>query len=218
VPFFTVGLEGIQHSGEAFRMGFNVDTGLGGESSSSEVADHIRTAFAPLWAKAYAGLTMREMFSTLTSWSRVVVAERPKDPNAPSTEIAEALFTSLAGSGSGSAFPPETALVVSLMTARPGRSYRGRMYLPAPLAGNAGATDAKGEVSTAYRALVTAWAAEFFGDVNEAVFGPQVVVWSRINQSTEPVTRVAVGNQFDVQSRRQNSKPEAYIYANISGI
>lgn len=79
--------------------------------------------------------------------------------------------------------------------------------------------DARGELGTTTRDGVATWAAALLGGINTTA-GPgyQVVVWSRKTASTSVVNRVRVGNQFDVQRRRQNAVAESYKEVSVSTV
>lgn len=215
MAFFTAQIIGNQPNNEQFIIGLNVDTGIGGESSSQVIADHIKTAFASAWPATIAALgTMASKYPAGLNWQKVMVYERPTTMPSHATEVAEAPFSPvLVGSGSGTVLPPETAVCISLLTGAPGRSRRGRFYMPAPISTTLTTT---GSLTGGVRDLFAGWAAKLVGDVNDASAGTNVVVWSRKLGTTFNVVQVAVGDQFDIQSRRQNNTAESYTYEDVS--
>lgn len=118
------------------------------------------------------------------------------------------LATPKAGQGSPTK-PYQTAVVTSLLTGRPGRSYRGRLYWPAQ--GAAMSTSDLRISGTACQAIADAMGA-FLTDVAELTpggVGVRPVVVSQTVDVATPVTSVSVGNIFDVQRRRRDSLDEA---------
>lgn len=118
-------------------------------------------------------------------------------------QVAEyALPAPVTGSADASS-PPQVAAVTSLLTGRPGRSYRGRMYWPhlygALTDGQLGPTDAQN--------LATQMAT-FLGDAGEAAgtdFAMVPVVYSTVLGTVSFVTTVRVDTVLDTQRRRRNS-------------
>lgn len=212
MPFFVNQIQGkYVATGEEFIITLSIDTATAGESSSQVIADHVRDKFQENWNGIRANFTSNVQFDKVTSY------ERAKTPNTPATEVAESLFSPpLVGTLSGAQLTPETALVVSLLAAAPGRSNRGRFYLPAFSTQVIGSAGVLNEVT---RDSVAAWAAAFLGGINQILgTGSTVVIWSRVHASTAAVTRVRVGHQFDMQRRRQNALPESYKEVSVSQI
>lgn len=213
MPFFQTAISGSLPGGDIFRSGFAVETGIGGEASAQEIADTIASAFNDNWLKVLDGFTFAIKFPPTVVFQKILVYERPKTPLGASSEQAEATLGNKAGTSSEATLPPECAVCVSLLTGAPGRSARGRMYLP-PVAKNVIGTN--GQLGTSDAKLFADWAAAFFGQINNIATDANVVVWSRKNASTRNVTRVQVGNQIDMQRRRQNSAPETYQATDVS--
>ena len=113
----------------------------------------------------------------------------------------------LAGTGSGAALPPQTAICVSLRTALPTRAGRGRFFLPAPIvtvssAGRIGST-ARGQVLAAAEGMLNSLQSNLF----------PAVVYHREDFTTDIVTGVKVGDVFDTIRRRRDKLVEAYVSA-----
>lgn len=105
--------------------------------------------------------------------------------------------------------PPQLAYVVSLITGRPGRSYRGRIYWPAiasPVISNQGVIQASAVVALAER-----WAEALrqFGERSTAE-DLYPVVHSGVKNEVTRVTSVRVGNVIDTQRRRRDAFIESY--------
>lgn len=124
------------------------------------------------------------------------------------TELAEAAFDAqIAGTGT-SALPPQLALVTTLLTNRPGRNGRGRIYLGG-LSNNILGAD--GRLGTLTRDSMAGAMAEFYKAVrhtplNGDTFRP-VVVSPTITDSFK-VTKVAVGDVLDTMRSRRASLTE----------
>lgn len=100
-------------------------------------------------------------------------------------------------------YPLQTALVISLVTSRPGSTGRGRMFLP--LQGHT--LDAKFLLNDTSWAGFTAEAVDFVRRVGAAA-GPVQVVSSKGYSS--PVTGIRVGGVPDTQRSRRNRLIEGY--------
>lgn len=118
--------------------------------------------------------------------------------------------------GTGSANKPfQTSLVSSLMTGRPGRSYRGRLYWPA-LAVPLGPNDLR--IADGNLAAYTTGIRNFLSAVQSAspvVGGPILSVVSETLSVTTPVTVIECGDVLDVQRRRRDSLVEGRQSANF---
>jgi len=109
---------------------------------------------------------------------------------------------SMVGSA-GPVMPAFTALCATLRTATPGRSFRGRMYVPV-LGVNAGSDlqapqDTCDKVATAIGNILRNTSTSHFGTAGP----PQecsVVSWTK--GQANPITSVVVNSQWDVQHRR----------------
>lgn len=108
--------------------------------------------------------------------------------------------------------PPQLAIVVSLLTALAGGRNRGRLYLPGPT--NA-AIDLTGRLVQANcTTIVNAWGAAFTAGTT-AVPTLVPVVYSRMNRSVQPITRLSVGNVIDTQRRRRDKLLEIRSFAAV---
>lgn len=113
--------------------------------------------------------------------------------------------TAYAGTAVGGAIPPQCAEVITLRTARAGRSYTGRMYLPS-FAGTSLATN--GRISAPdYANAAESMAAALLEYVGA---GPSndVVVYSRTLHDINVVTAIDCGDVFDTQRRRRDKLVE----------
>lgn len=118
-----------------------------------------------------------------------------------------------AGSSSTLALPNQVATVVTLLTGRPGRSYRGRTYLP-PV--HTAAMLGTNQLSTANATtLANAYAGYLQGVHDSSSGAPAVVSSSKLGAMTL-INAVQVDTVFDTQRRRRNKvvaagKPQAAV-------
>lgn len=123
--------------------------------------------------------------------------------------------------GAGSVTKPlQTALVASLRTGKPGRSYRGRIYFPALGADIDGST---GRLSTAVIEGLSEDIGQWLHDVGQAgsfvlrTLAAPCVVSKRQNVINRVLT-VAVGDVLDSQRRRRDGLVEAYALGDVPSI
>lgn len=113
------------------------------------------------------------------------------------------------------AAPGQDSVAVSLRTALPrGRGHVGRFYPPT---GVPAPSDVDGLISAAIATLMATSAASLISSVNTTVgAGAQVVVFSKIGQSVQPVLNVRVGRVVDTMRSRRAQLSENYIQAGIA--
>ena len=148
-----------------------------------------------LWHVNYAGGggALDILQNSAQTWDDTVYT--PLDGTSASTTINSAR----AGAAGGASLPPEVSLVATLRTAKRGRSYRGRVYMP-PF--TQAQTTTLGYASSACLTFVTVQWNGFASDL--AVNGPgTLVVASYLHSTSELVTGITVDNKFDVQRRRK---------------
>ncbi len=115
------------------------------------------------------------------------------------------LPTAPAGTGSGNAYPPQLARVMTIRTGLSGRSFRGRFYLPPPAIDE---NNASASIPlTTRQDLVNAFAT-YCGDVFTAS-DFQLGVWSPTLAGFESATSVDMGSIYDTQRRRRSTLVEA---------
>lgn len=124
------------------------------------------------------------------------------------TQAAEvALATPTVGLQSA-AFPHQVAVVTSLLTGRPGRSYRGRLYWPF-LGMPISSTTLR--IPQVNRDQVLATVGGLLTDMETAGFGTPRVRLAVVSQTTglaTPVTQLQVGDVLDTQRRRRDALDE----------
>lgn len=115
-------------------------------------------------------------------------------------------------SGNGAIESPfQIAAVASLLTDRPGASYRGRMYWPAM-----GATVTTSGTFSEAPSLPAEFAEMLVALGNTDGFVTAILgVYSPTVNVVTPVTSIRVGNVLDTQRRRRESVPESFTSASI---
>lgn len=112
---------------------------------------------------------------------------------------AQTILTPNAGSLVAAGSPIDTALVVSIRSAVPGRSGRGRMYLPY----HSTCANASGLVTgTPYNTYGTAVKTLFTSVAGYSSYAP--IVPSRTHGTWQPPSSIVTDNKPDVQRRREN--------------
>jgi len=129
----------------------------------------------------------------------------------PSTGVETSAATSTASAVSGTAtaaaIPPQCAVVLTLRTATPGRSHRGRVYWPPKSAASDGSV--AGADKTLYAAALNALVDQI--EIAVAAVGSNLawVVWSRTLGIGTAVSQISIGSRGDTQ-RRRNDGPDTY--------
>lgn len=128
---------------------------------------------------------------------------------------AELIFgTPRPGRASSAQLPDRTCLVMSLKTGLPGRSFRGRRYLPCT---NAGLSH--GQLSSTVIANALAPEVAFLNAVNDSTIGSRAVTACIINNRdfAQPITQVSVNSLPDTQRRRTDKiTPESTITSDLT--
>jgi len=109
---------------------------------------------------------------------------------------------SLTGTAAGNSLPPDVALVVTLRSATANRKGRGRFFLPSLAVLS---TDASGNVLAA--SITTLTAALTFAYSGFHATGT-TTLYSRTDHLLRTVTSGDVGNRWDTQRHRDNTKTE----------
>lgn len=118
------------------------------------------------------------------------------------TSLGLDLSRSLAGSGAGSALPAECAPVLTLRSNQRGRSYRGRIYLPAP---SGSYVDGAGRLQATFRDETT----NQMTGLMAALGGPSTTpfwelgIASYLHASFIPLATPTMDLDIDVQTRRK---------------
>lgn len=123
------------------------------------------------------------------------------------TSMAEKAETGVGGlTGAGSPF--STCLVVSLLTATPGKSNRGRMYLPMHLG-----TGPNGHTDSTLPASMGGAVRTMLDTIRGNATGATPVIVSRTHSRATPITSVRADDLPDSQRRRDESLTASRIYS-----
>lgn len=158
-----------------------------------------RNAFTTLWGAAGAGVLGARNDSTVNL--RTFRAYYYATGAAPVTLQAAQDVAPINGTSSQAALPYQVAVVASLLTGRPGRSFRGRMYLPYTAATFAAdhqlsqpnVDSLAAALKTMFDSINTYTTANGPGDV--AVAGSAGPI---------PISQVRVDSELDIQRRRSD--------------
>lgn len=163
---------------------------------------------ATLWNGATSGHGWKDHCVGGTTMQNVttVTIDQPTGKQLARTDTAQVIN----GVVVGGAMPADVALVVSLRTALPQRSGRGRFYLPQPSAAESTVTGRviSGLVTDLMAALAAAWAA-----YDSASDRP--VIYGRKSRLTNNIVSYNVGDLFDTQRRRENKVSESRTSATM---
>lgn len=191
-----------QRGGRTWTSGFYVKqttvTGFDVSDVGAKVKDWWNTAYT-------GGVAMKQLYDVDIKLDSVKLRKiSPLEP----VETSYTTGLPIAGTDVTDPLTSEAALLLSLRTAKIGRSYRGRMYLPSisedqvdeSLTPTAATT-----IGTQFKGLVNALTAIGIGSGATA----QVEVWSKKLAIGTPVTAVKV-DQWMRSQRRRNVKAGAY--------
>lgn len=178
--------------------------------SASTVADSTATLWTNLLNTGTAGFPLKNLFSPMTVYQEVTVAEiinmEPPDPRlAAAVHVA---FGPIQGGGSGGAMPSQLAIAVSIKAGtRPnGIPQKGRFYLPPPdrtFVDSSSGLLASNVPSDATNSIATWWSQmRSAGDVPS--------LWSRRYGTIKAWDAIRMGRTVDTQRRRRNELPETY--------
>lgn len=110
-----------------------------------------------------------------------------------------------------SRLPAQSAMCVSLLTGRPGASYRGRVYFPALGVTLSSAGRVEQSVCGSLALGFSNWLNQLKGAIQgDGVTSATPVVVSTTRGTLTAITSVRVGNRLDSQRRRAESQEESY--------
>lgn len=195
-----ISINGAMPSGEVWSVNpvYSVGGDFGAPVSQAQaqtIANAIAAAAVPS--------TLQGMWSSGTTMTGYRVEARSKT-GVLETQAESVRATPIAGNGLNP-HPFQTSAVISLRTALPGASGRGRLYWPATALGidptslrisATPVTNTLAAVKTYLSAIQTA--------IDVTLDGVALVVWSRKNHAITTVNRLELGNVFDVQRRRRD--------------
>lgn len=183
---------------QTWSTGLSMNAGPGpyDQTVLTALLNEFRTRWTTFWGASGAG-TAGALASTLADL-RLFRAYLYIFPGQPVALQAAIDITPIQGTVTPK-MPPQCAVVASLRTGLPGRSFRGRSYLPAmaaALGGNAQLSFAQANsIATGYAALISAMNAyTTTGGYGDAVVAGQA--------GNAPITSVVVDTEIDIQRRR----------------
>lgn len=154
---------------------------------------------------------VRTQQSTLFTWRSIKVAPIEAGTGkflAPATVYS--LKSAIAGSVA-TAMPPQTSVCASLRAPILGRRGRGRMYIPSLKQGMA---DSAGKVASAERSTLANSLKTLVKELEDSpgtdLFQTRVCIMSAASTTAVLPAEVRVGDQFDVQRRRETDVVETY--------
>jgi hypothetical protein len=157
--------------------------------------------------------SMSGAFASSTVWSKVTGYK--VDALGKAQEQAESAFTPATKGANPGAMPPQVALVVTLLTALPGRSGRGRIYLGGL---SAAITENNGRLFSGTQPVVAAAMTGFYKRLRNTpnaqdLFRPVVV--SPTTTTANKITRISVGDVFDTQRSRRKGLQEFRQFGSV---
>lgn len=154
-----------------------------------------------------------------TSWQGIRVKDYNEDGTLAGT-AEKALATPIVGS-TAQTLPAYCAIVCTLKTDTPGRTHRGRIYLPAT--GSSLLDQTTGKLTTSKQTTIRDAVTTYLNALNNSpgidslVGGFSVGVQSLVGVGAfTKVSRVRVGNVFDGQRRRGNQQVETFLEGAVS--
>lgn len=206
--FNTVTLIGTIRGGEQWTCTAAYQTSFGtGPVKDFDDLQAWATAVAALSGSDY--LALLKALSAGASLTRIRVAYI--DSAGVTAQVAEAPMTGGWVSSDAVLLPYQCAVVCSLLSGRPGRSYRGRIYWPA-----LGVTidDTTIKLATSEAQGIADDAAALLTDIG-GLAGPDALMVPAVASTrlgiTSFVSSIRVGNVVDTQRRRRNSAVETYV-------
>lgn len=179
----------------------------------------LKTSYEDLlaWAEGIVGLNdgnilpagLRSILSSAAAITSIRCEYRDASGNL--AQAAEAVPTSPVPGTLSATKPYQTSLVSSLLTGRPGRSYRGRLYWPA-LSLSIGTADLR--VADSVLATVTAAINTALSQIATIGAPENDLVLSVVSETLSvvtPVTQISCGDVLDVQRRRRDSLLEGRV-------
>lgn len=176
-------------------------------------------ALGPLWQTFFTATT--SYIGSAWKTAEIKIAQLGTDGKViADTPVYYTYPTPITGGGTGPNFPPQVALVATLVGPQArGLASKGRMFLPGVMS----ALDGNGRIADAQRASICTNLKTFLTAVNTHAATDNVVMLA--SQGRKPpllgdpvnheVISVRVGNVYDTQRRRRNALAEAYSTATL---
>lgn len=203
IDYNRIRLSGTITGGEIWSTAtaFQTDFGTGPVKAYEDLLD---------WCVALAALNTNKVvpasFQGMLSSAAALTTVRAEyiDSGGVVAQVAEVVLGSPVIGGSAPNKPPQVSAVMSLLTGRPGRSYRGRQYWPLMYLAAMNGVQVQ---DTAAQQWATDWATFLAaaGDAAGTDFAMKPAVFSGTLGTTDLVQTVAVDTVMDTQRRRRNS-------------
>lgn len=187
---------GTMQGSEVFAHGFqgNVPT-----TTVQSDLSAICAAVAGLWSTNFLTTTIKGLFPSTTVWTTLTAYLYQGGKNAALT--AQSQISAGNGTAGGGALPNQIALVATLLSGVPGRTNRGRSYLPGPTFTALG----NGQLTVANAGTIAAAFASFLTAVKNApTWGALPVIASPHTGSFQPLKSIRIDTKLDTQRRRSN--------------
>lgn len=202
---------------EEWSTGFFLGSPGGDAPAPSQAgADAIRDYWATFWGTPNAGV--RNSWQFLGCKLSLLNEDGKTDLDNIVTSYTTAAVN---GAGGGSPFPPQIALVATLVSGSgKGLAGKGRMYLP----GIAHGVDGGGHIGTTEVGYVATALQTFLNAVNGSIDAQGTVInasagraaFAGIGAINRVVDSIRVGNVYDTQRRRRNQLAETYTSKEIT--
>lgn len=194
---------GTLPGGEAFAWGSWFDAGTGKVQAD---IDAILGTWVAAFNNTY-GVTYRGMIPSTAAYTQVRAYYYTGGSTA--AVVSQSGLTGV-GTGATAPLPNQCCLVVTLMTGRPGRRYRGRIYLPF-----IGAALTSGQLTSAQCTTYANAVAGHLSAVKDANgtggFQPaNPAVMSSVVSALTPITQVRVDSKIDIQRRRAEKQVASF--------
>lgn len=192
-----INLVGRLGNAEVFSTGFAIDVGDGVVESQADWEDMIDAIYTQFSDNAFAALAAildpQSAYTAIRGYYYAIAG-------AGATYQADHAIAGGSGTSSRELKPAQTSLVASLRTGRPGRSYRGRMFLPAT-----GVELTQSTFAFAGAEAISEAMADFFSGINRDIATAKVHVVSDTRSTSTQVTYVSVDHRIDIQRRRADA-------------
>lgn len=213
VTHHTIHLDGQlgTSSPERWSVGF----AFGNVTGTTPLGDVDLLQWATRAAGFLAASTRRGWWQSISTSSTVTaIRAYTYGPTGGAVGAAAVTVTGQAGTGTG-ANPFQSARVYTLQTGTPGRSGRGRVYVPDLVTGTAPTTGKSSPVSGVETSLASFLSGlRRLDDAGADILYPGV--HSRALDLVIPITAIRVGDVLDTQRRRRDALVETYRTAPVS--
>lgn len=205
MPRIQVSVGGTLATVHNWSINYNFST------DSLPSASDLLSAANAIMASISGSATVKAMLGTSDTFSQVRLTGYT-GLSGPAAVTATSTASAVVGTAS-LAVSPQVCVVASLRTVTPGRSYRGRLYVPL----RAYAVTADGSVSGTVAGDINTVVQDIAQFAATALAGVSVaaswVVYSKTVPAMTPVTQVSIGNRVDTQRRRVEGRE---TYTNFS--